>query len=96
MCQGDRLLTHSSLAKDQPSKLKKEVTFMLISASRRTDLPAYYSDWLYTRFREGFVLVPNPMNPRQVSRVKLTPDVVETVQWLPPDCAYVQRIHGHR
>ncbi len=79
MCQGDRLLTHSSLAKDQPSKLKKEVTFMLISASRRTDLPAYYSDWLYTRFREGFVLVPNPVNPRQVSRVKLTPDVVDGI-----------------
>jgi len=28
--------------------------------------------------------------------VKLTPTVVETVQWLPPECAYVERIQGRR
>lgn len=28
--------------------------------------------------------------------VKLTPAVVETVRWLPHDCAYVQRIHGRQ
>ena len=26
---------------------------MIISASRRTDLPAYYSDWLFERLRQG-------------------------------------------
>lgn len=50
---------------------------MIVSASRRTDIPALYSDWFFSRLEEGFVLVPNPMNPLQVSRVRLTPDAVE-------------------
>ena len=50
---------------------------MIISASRRTDIPAYYSEWFWNRLREGYVLVRNPMNPHRVSRVSLTPDVVD-------------------
>lgn len=50
---------------------------MIISASRRTDIPAYFSDWFFNRLSAGFVLVRNPMNPRQISRVALTPDVVD-------------------
>ena len=49
----------------------------IISASRRTDIPAFYSEWLFHRMAEGFVLVPNPMNAHQISRVRLTPDVVD-------------------
>ncbi len=45
---------------------------MIISASRRTDLPAYFMDWFLNRLEEGFVLVRNPMNPRQVSRIDLS------------------------
>lgn len=52
---------------------------MIISASRRTDIPAYYSDWLCNRLREGFVLVKNPMNPKQVSRINLSPEVVDGI-----------------
>lgn len=52
---------------------------MIISASRRTDLPAAHAQWLVNRFREGFVLVRNPMNPRQVSRVSLRPEDVDGV-----------------
>ena len=52
---------------------------MLISASRRTDIPAFYSDWFFNRLQAGFVYVRNPMNPRQVSKVSLTPDVVDGV-----------------
>ena len=52
---------------------------MIISASRRTDLPAYYSDWLYERLRQGEVLVRNPMNPRRVSRVSLRPEDVDGI-----------------
>ena len=44
---------------------------MIVSVSRRTDVPALYSDWFFNRLREGFALVRNPMNPRQVSRVAL-------------------------
>ncbi|HPF86658.1 MAG TPA: DUF1848 domain-containing protein [Candidatus Limiplasma sp.] len=50
---------------------------MIISASRRTDIPALYADWLINRIHAGFACVRNPMNPRQISRVKLTPDVVD-------------------
>ena len=50
---------------------------MIISASRRTDLPAYYSKWFFRRLQEGYVLVRNPVNPRQVSRVSLSPEVVD-------------------
>lgn len=50
---------------------------MIISASRRTDIPAFYSDWLVNRIDAGFVLVRNPMNAHQISRVALSPDVVD-------------------
>lgn len=52
---------------------------MIISASRRTDIPSFYSEWFLNRIREGYVLVPNPFNPQQVSRVRLTPDVVDCI-----------------
>jgi len=52
---------------------------MIISASRRTDIPAFYSDWFLNRLQKGFVYVANPMNPRQISRVSLTPDNVECI-----------------
>ena len=49
---------------------------MIISASRRTDIPAYFSDWFFERLKQGQVLVRNPMNRRQVSRISLHPDAV--------------------
>jgi len=50
---------------------------MIISASRRTDIPAFYGEWLLNRLREGSVLVRNPFNPRQVSRVSLESGAVD-------------------
>lgn len=50
---------------------------MIISVSRRTDIPAFYSDWFIKRIKEGYVLTRNPMNHSQVSKVILTPDVVD-------------------
>lgn len=52
---------------------------MIISASRRTDIPAFYSDWLFNRLKEGFVYVRNPMNIHQVSEINLSPDVVDCI-----------------
>ncbi len=52
---------------------------MILSASRRTDIPNYYSDWFFNRIRAGFVCVRNPMNPRQVSRIALNPEVVDCI-----------------
>ena len=52
---------------------------MIISASRRTDIPAFYFEWFFNRIKEGYVLVRNPMNIHQVSRIALTPDVVDCI-----------------
>lgn len=50
---------------------------MIISVSKRTDIPAFYSEWFYNRVEEGFVDVVNPFNTKQVSRISLLPDDVE-------------------
>ncbi len=52
---------------------------MILSVSRRTDIPAFYSDWFYQRIKEGQVCVRNPMNAHQVSRLRLSPDVVDCI-----------------
>jgi len=52
---------------------------MIISASRRTDIPAFYADWFVNRLRAGFCTVPNPFNPNQVSRVSLKPEDVDVI-----------------
>ncbi|MBN1944651.1 MAG: DUF1848 domain-containing protein [Bradymonadales bacterium] len=52
---------------------------MIISASRRTDIPAFYSPWLLNRIRAGFCLVPNPFNTRQIRRVSLLPEEVDAL-----------------
>lgn len=68
---------------------------MIVSASRRTDIPAYYSEWMMNRLREGYVLVRNPMNARQVSRVSLSPDVVDgIVFWTKNPAPMVKRLPG--
>lgn len=52
---------------------------MIISASRRTDIPARYSEWFMNRVRSKEVLVPNPYNRKKVSRISLAPEVVDAV-----------------
>lgn len=52
---------------------------MIISASRRTDIPAFYSQWFMNRLREGYCLVPNPFNPMQVGRIPLVPESVDAI-----------------
>lgn len=55
---------------------------MIISASRRTDIPAFYAQWFINRVRAGYCAVPNPFNARQVARVSLAPaDVDAIVFW---------------
>ncbi len=52
---------------------------MIISASRRTDIPAFYSEWFFNRIRERFCAVQNPFNPAQVSRISLSPEDVDAM-----------------
>ncbi len=52
---------------------------MIISASRRTDVPAFYSRWFMKRIEAGHCEVPNPFNPVQIRRVSLKPEDVEVI-----------------
>jgi DNA repair photolyase len=52
---------------------------VIISASRRTDIPTYYSEWLFNRLKEEYVLVRNPMNIHQISKINLSPDIVDGI-----------------
>lgn len=52
---------------------------MIISASRRTDIPAFYSDWFFNRIKERYVLVPNPYNSKMISRISLDPAIVDCI-----------------
>ncbi len=43
---------------------------MILNVSGRTDIVAFYSKWFMNRYKEGFVDVRNPFNPKLVSRIK--------------------------
>lgn len=52
---------------------------MIISASRRTDIPTYYSNWFFNRIMNGYILVRNPIHTHQISKIPLNPDVVDGI-----------------
>jgi hypothetical protein len=52
---------------------------MIINTGQRTDIPAFYADWLANRLREGMVCVRNPYDPGRVSRYRLDPEVVDVI-----------------
>lgn len=52
---------------------------MILSVSRRTDIPNYYSEWFYNRIREGYLYVRNPMNAHQISKITVSPEVVDCI-----------------
>ena len=50
---------------------------MIISASRRTDIPCWYAEWFRNRLDAGFCTVPNPFNSKLISRVSLAREDVD-------------------
>lgn len=52
---------------------------MIVSASRRTDIPNYYSEWFFNRIRDGFLYVRNPMNAHQISEIDMSPSAVDCI-----------------
>lgn len=52
---------------------------MIVSVSRRTDIPAFFSRWFIHRMREGYVMVRNPMNYHQVSKIDLSSNAIDCV-----------------
>lgn len=64
---------------NNPGLISEAVTNVIISASRRTDLPAFHAEWFMERVRAGFCTVRNPRNSRQESRISLLPEDVEVI-----------------
>lgn len=55
---------------------------MIISVSRRSDIPALFPDWFIEKFQEGVVTVKNPFRPSQETSISLMPeDVTAFVFW---------------
>ncbi|MFP4528442.1 MAG: DUF1848 domain-containing protein [Candidatus Kapaibacterium sp.] len=52
---------------------------MIISASRRTDIPAFYGEWFAARIREGWCEVANPFNSKQITPIDLGPEAVDAI-----------------
>lgn len=54
----------------------------IISASRRTDIPKFYSEWFRKRVQAGYCMVPNPLFPESFYEVLLKPEnVLAIVFW---------------
>lgn len=45
---------------------------MILSVSRRSDVPAFYSQWFINRLRAGFLMIRNPINPRMVRKIEFS------------------------
>ena len=52
---------------------------MIIQTGNRTDIPAFYAEWLANRLREGYVMARNPFHPVSVTRYRLDPSIVDLI-----------------
>lgn len=52
---------------------------MILSVSRRTDIPTFYAEWFMERLRQKYVLVRNPFNIHNISRIPLSPENVDAI-----------------
>lgn len=52
---------------------------MIISASRRTDIPAFYAKWFVNRIADGRIAVRNPMNIHQITEWRFNPDTLDCI-----------------
>ncbi len=52
---------------------------MIISASRRTDIPSYYGQWFVNALHRGHVLVPSPYDAMRYSKVDLRREAVDCI-----------------
>jgi hypothetical protein len=59
--------------------MKSHRKSIIVSASRRTDIPACYSDWFLKRLEEGYALTPYPFDRKRLRHVELSPGAVDCV-----------------
>ena len=66
---------------------------MIVSVSRRTDIPAFFDEWFFNRLKEGFVDVVNPFNSKQGNRISLKKEDVDCfVFWTKNPEKFLNRI----
>ncbi|MDK2950830.1 MAG: hypothetical protein PWQ77_495 [Kosmotogales bacterium] len=72
---------------------------MIISASRRTDIPAFYSRWFINRLERGYLKTRNPFNYNMVSTVPLNKNEVDCIVfWTKnpsPIIPYLRQLHDY-
>lgn len=72
----------------------KGMNTVILSVSRRTDIPAFYLDWFINRIKEGYVYVRNPMNYHMVSEVSLSPEVIDCIVfWTKDSTNFLKKIN---
>ena len=52
---------------------------MILSASRRTDLPAFFPEWFMECIRKEYAEVRNPFHSGQLSRIPLNPEQIDCI-----------------
>lgn len=67
---------------------------MIISASRRTDIPSYHCRWFLERLKEKFVKVQNPFNKNQFYNVDLNKENVDIIVFWSknPNIDFLERV----
>lgn len=58
---------------------------MIISASRRTDIPAFFSEWFINRINEGYCINKNPYSGKEYKTI-LTPNTVDCIVFWTKEC----------
>lgn len=67
---------------------------MILSVSRRTDIPAFYSEWFINRIKDGFVYVRNPFNYNQISKINISPENVDCIVfWSKNPKSIIEKLH---
>ncbi|AWM78981.1 hypothetical protein DKL61_00610 [Gammaproteobacteria bacterium ESL0073] len=56
--------------------------------SRRTDIPAFYSEWFMNRIKDGYVYIRNPFNAHQIKKISLLKKDVDAFNTCLHECAY--------
>ncbi|EKV57663.1 hypothetical protein A966_03685 [Brachyspira hampsonii 30446] len=52
---------------------------MIISASRRTDIPSLHTKWFINRLKEGYIITQNPINKNNFYKITLNKNIVDII-----------------
>jgi hypothetical protein len=67
---------------------------MIVSVSRRTDIPAFYSEWFIDKIEQGYLYVINTFNRKQVSKIIVSPDTVDCFAfWTKDATPLIDKLH---